>query len=233
VRQVGHATLTLNLPSGTTEKYLITLPKLRIDGIWYGSPYIELTETSYISSSTGYLATIKYEGKGYFSGKAHSYKATLTGSDGSVIDSYEGQWDSVSHAKSDKHMAFTDVTGPKEEVNVGPLEDMSEWETRKLWKTVAKGIREGDFEAASKDKTRIENEQRQRRKDEAAAGTPWQLKHFVHVDNDPDCESTMCLNAILVLDIHYSASDETLSKRFAANPSTEDVYVYKHNGPEL
>ncbi|KAJ1300679.1 hypothetical protein OPQ81_002326 [Rhizoctonia solani] len=203
VRQVGHATLTLKLPSGSTEKYLITLPKLRIDGIWYGSPYIELTDTSYIASSTGYVSTIKYEGKGYFSGKAHSFKATLAGPDGSTVDTYEGQWDTQSHAKSNKNMAFTDVSGPKEEITVGPLEDMNEWETRKLWRKVAQGIREGDFVAASEDKSRIENEQRQRRKDEAAAGTPWQLKHFVHVDSDEDYEK--------------------LGKLFKADPPTEDV----------
>ncbi|CAE6475086.1 unnamed protein product [Rhizoctonia solani] len=203
VRQVGHATLVLKLPSGATEKYLITLPKLRIDGIWYGSPYIELTDTSYIASSTGYVSTIKYEGKGYFSGKAHSFKATLAGPDNSTIDTYEGQWDTQSHAKSNKNMAFTDVSGPKEEISVGPLEEMNEWETRKLWKVVAKGIREGDFAAASEDKSRIENEQRQRRKDEAAAGTPWQLKHFVHVESDEDYEK--------------------LGKLFNAAPPTEDV----------
>lgn len=203
MRQVGHATLSLKLSSGTTEKYLITLPRLRIDGLWYGSPYIELTETSYIASSTGYLATIQYEGKGYFSGKPHTYKATLTASDESTVDSYEGQWDTVSYAKSNKNVAFTDVRGPKEVVNVGPLEEMNEWETRKLWKVVAKGIREGDFEVASKDKSRIENEQRQRRKDETAAGTPWQLKHFVHVDSDPDCKLTLIPGQITLLNTHF------------------------------
>ncbi|KAG9082697.1 Oxysterol binding protein, partial [Ceratobasidium sp. UAMH 11750] len=146
VRQVGHAVLSVKLPSGETEKYLITLPKLRIDGIWYGSPYIELTDTSYIASSTGYVATIEYKGKGYFSGRAHSFKATLNGPGGSNLDVVEGQWDTVSHSKNNKNMAFTDVTTPKEEVSVGSLEEMSEWETRKLWRNVAKGIREGDFE---------------------------------------------------------------------------------------
>ena len=58
VRQIGHAVLTIALPSGEKEEYLITLPKLRIDGLWYGSPYIELAETSYIQSSTGWLSTV-------------------------------------------------------------------------------------------------------------------------------------------------------------------------------
>lgn len=110
----------------------------------------------------------------------------LDAPNGSTVDTYEGQWDTVSHSK-DKSV-FTDVNGPKEEVSVGSVDEMSEWESRKLWKVVAKGIREGDFESASKDKSRIENEQRQRRRDEASAGTPWELKHFVRVESDPDCE---------------------------------------------
>jgi len=59
VKQIGHATLTIDLPSGEKEEYLITLPRLRIDGLWYGSPYIELAETSYIQGSTGWLSTVR------------------------------------------------------------------------------------------------------------------------------------------------------------------------------
>ena len=47
VKQIGHAILTVDLPDGKKEEFLITLPRLRIDGIWYGSPYIELMETLY------------------------------------------------------------------------------------------------------------------------------------------------------------------------------------------
>lgn len=32
---------------------------------------------------------------------------------------------------------------------------------------------------------RPQNEQRQMRKDEAAAGSSWQLRYFQHVDSDP------------------------------------------------
>ena len=56
---------------------LITLPRLRIEGPWFDSPYIELTET-YIQSSSGWLSMIKYRGKGYFSGKSHTFKTDHT-----------------------------------------------------------------------------------------------------------------------------------------------------------
>ncbi|KAG1717910.1 hypothetical protein EDB19DRAFT_1771919, partial [Suillus lakei] len=48
MKQVGHAFLTVSLLPVETEEYLISLSRLRIDGLWYGSPYIELAETSYI-----------------------------------------------------------------------------------------------------------------------------------------------------------------------------------------
>lgn len=184
VKQVGHAVLGVKLPDGSVEDYLITLPSLRIDGIFYGSPYIELTNTSYIASSTGWVSTIEYKGKGYFSGKSHTFKATVTPPHSSnAAHTIEGLWHEVS--KTSTGETFTDVRGPKEEVVVKPIEEQGEWETRNLWKAVAKGIRGGDYDTASKEKTKIENEQRQRRKDEAAAGTPWKLVQFTHVSEDP------------------------------------------------
>lgn len=159
MKQVGHATLTVSLPDGKKEDYLITLPRLRIEGLWYGSPYIELSETSFIQSSSGWLSTIKYQGKGYFSGKSHSFKADLTPPIGSgssfQASSFEGQWNATSK-DTRTGVVFTDVTGPKEEVTVRRVEDQGEWESRALWYKVAKGIRESDFETAAKEKTRIE-----------------------------------------------------------------------------
>ena len=40
------------------DQFLITLPKLRIDGMRYGSPYIELTETSWVASRKGFISVV-------------------------------------------------------------------------------------------------------------------------------------------------------------------------------
>ncbi|KAF7791578.1 hypothetical protein EIP86_002594 [Pleurotus ostreatoroseus] len=211
VKQIGHAVLTVGVPGGQQEEYLITLPRLRIDGLWYGSPYIELTETSYIQSSTGWLSTIEYKGKGYFSGKSHQFKAVVSppGSN-NARHTFEGLWHLTSK-EARTGQVFTDVQGPKEEVTVAPVGEQGEWESRRLWGAVAKGIREGDFETAAREKSKIENEQRQRRRDEQAAGTTWALKHFDHVESDP--------------------TYERLARLFRGTPPTEDMYAYKHNGP--
>ncbi|KAF5353276.1 hypothetical protein D9756_003683 [Leucocoprinus leucothites] len=221
VRQIGHAILTV---SGT--EYLITLPRLRIDGLWYGSPYIELTDTSYIVGG-GFLSTIEYKGKGYFSGKSHQFKATvvpLPGMGGSATKEQvvEGLWHDKSkytkgpHASSSATESFHDVASRQKEVVtvVGGEPDGSQgdFETRKLWNLVAKGIREGDYEVASKEKSRIENDQRQMRKDEAAEERKWELKHFKRQESDPLYEK--------------------LGKMAKISPPEEDYYEFLANWPQ-
>jgi hypothetical protein len=39
---------------------------------------------------------------------------------------------------------------------VKPIEQQGDWESRRLWEKVAKGIRSGNYDAAAQDKTRIE-----------------------------------------------------------------------------
>ncbi|KAF8064172.1 hypothetical protein FPV67DRAFT_1671922 [Lyophyllum atratum] len=258
VKQIGHAVLTVSPPpsssSPTPIEYLITLPRLRIDGLWYGSPYIELADTSYILGGN-FVTTIEYKGKGYFSGKSHSFKATVVpapGAGGAGTEHViEGTWHEKSRfvkssgGKAKHHILsrgqaqahagdeiFHDVSNDgKVEVTPvggGAKSEMGGFETRKLWAAVAKGIREGDFDTASREKTRIEvgflpsfpsvraktpqNEQRQRRRDETAAGTPWELKHFTHADSDPVYER--------------------LAKLVKLNPPTEDHYIFRENWPE-
>lgn len=155
VKQSGHALLYVTPKSGKQETYLITLPKLRIDGIIWGSPYIELTETSAIQSSTGYTANIEYKGKGYFSGKPHQFKAKLN-KGSHTIQTFEGDWTGVSTVGSSKGPIFYDANNPKEEVTVKPISEQGEWESRNLWQKVANGIRGGDFETAGREKSNIE-----------------------------------------------------------------------------
>jgi len=127
--------------------------RLRIDGLWYGSPYIELAETSYIQSSTGWLARfvpphppttvlqswlthpslqIEYKGRGYFSGKSHSFKATLkppTSADNTEVIEGHGTpprrrrtvWLSMMSRRPRRRL-LSSLSGSKDE-----------WESRRLW----------------------------------------------------------------------------------------------------
>jgi hypothetical protein len=83
VKQIGHSTLAIAPPSQLRpSQYLITLPRLRINGLWYSSPYIELAESSYIIGITGWVAVLECKGKGYFGGKSRVFKAVLSAPEG-------------------------------------------------------------------------------------------------------------------------------------------------------
>lgn len=113
------------------------------------------------------MTNIEYRGKGYFSGKSHSFKAStfapLPGAAGTGIPVpsttakfvAEGTWTETSKLKQG-NAPFTDVTGPKVEVEVTEIDTQGPYETRNLWREVAKGIRTGDFELASREKSKIE-----------------------------------------------------------------------------
>ncbi|TYJ55140.1 hypothetical protein B9479_004177 [Cryptococcus floricola] len=211
VKQSGHAILTVQPKTGgKEEKYLITLPRLRIEGVLWGSPYIELTDSNAIQSSTNLTAQIDYKGKGYFSGKAHTFKATIAPSahPSKHTQTYEGQWTGVSNIGK-KGPVFCDSTVQLEDVTVNSLQEQGEWESRKLWEKVAKGIRSGNYDQAGQEKSRIENDQRQRRKEEEASNQPWQHVNFTHVESD----------------LEYQQLAGLLHDKLT--PPHEDGYIYK------
>lgn len=215
VKQVGHAVLRVPAVGGEGETlYLITLPNLNIEGLIWGAPYIELGGVTHICSSSGYLATINYSGKGYFSGKPHTFKAniSLANQPSHALYSVEGDWSNVSKFKGSgpdgsKDAQFWDAATQREEITVKDISEQGPMESRKVWQATADGIRTQNYDAASKDKSRVENEQRQKRKDEAAKGTPHQLEYFVHVEDDKE----------------YAE----LAKKFNGQPAREEAFRRK------
>lgn len=188
IRQVGHAILRVKLADGTVEckfplgavsslpsktrllspptifiAYLITLPKLKIEGLWYGAPYVELDGHSYIQASHGAITTIKYSGKGWVSGKSHTFTAEVAPApSASVIHTITGVWSGGESAYS-KPSKFegqvflnADDNSLRTPIQVAPVEQQQEFESRRAWKAVADGIRKGDFEAASSAKSALE-----------------------------------------------------------------------------
>jgi hypothetical protein len=101
---------------------------------------------------------IDYKGRGWVSGKAHTFKAVLTQTDHKKsLQTYEGQWTGVSHIGGSKGPVFLDTSsGAKEEVSVANPEAQGPWESRKLWDKVAKGIKGANYDLAGAEKSRIE-----------------------------------------------------------------------------
>lgn len=192
VKQYGHAILEYK---DLNETYLITLPPLHIEGLITAAPFVELEGTSYIQSSNGYIAVIEYSGRGYFSGKKNTYKARiytdkLSSSDKEkALITISGQWSGKSYISkgsekpSSKGELFYDALAKKpEQLDVKPLEEQHDLELRKAWKKVADAIRKSDYDLIQREKSIIENEQRELRKKESESGVKWETRWFDCVD---------------------------------------------------
>jgi hypothetical protein len=179
------------------ETFLITLPSLHIEGLIFGSPFVELDSNTYITSSSGFTAKIDYSGKGWLSGKKNSFVATMypTGKESDSLYTITGQWTksfeiyegSSKHGKLiEKYDAQAMPTSP---LIISPLEEQDPLESRRAWANVAAGIAKGDMEYTGVEKSKIENEQRALRQKEQAEGRTWERRYFSQVESDPLLEN--------------------------------------------
>jgi hypothetical protein len=171
------------------ETYFITLPSLHIEGLVSGAPYVELDRSSYITSSSGYTSKIDYSGKGWLSGKKNSFTATLykTASPKTVLYAVDGQWTGSFEIKdSNKSVvhSYDPTTNVPSQLLVPNIEDQGPLESRRAWQKVAEAIKQGNMDVTQKEKSEIENEQREMRKKEKEDCTSWERKYFKNVDSD-------------------------------------------------
>lgn len=125
------------------------------------------SDHSYIQASHGLTTTINYSGKGssflfsipahylpfslgYFSGKSHTFAATIGPgpSSSSPLYSIEGTWTATSNfAKPTKEgkegQLFLNAAIDRIPITVKDLAEQGEFESRKVWKDTADGIRRG------------------------------------------------------------------------------------------
>ena len=172
---------------------MITLPNIHIEGLIYGSPFVELSKSTYISSSNGYIGKIDYSGKGWLSGKKNSFTASLfqEGKEKDPIYTVEGQWNTgfVIKDGSKKHgaevEAFDHKTRKITSLTLAPLEEQDPLESNKAWQKVKEAILKSDMDTVGLEKSKIENAQREMRKKEQAEGREWQRRFFTKQESDP------------------------------------------------
>lgn len=193
VKQIGHALLEM---ANFQETYLITLPSLHIESLLYGNPFVELNKSSYIISSSGYVAKIDYSGKGWLSGKKNSFTASLypAGKEKEPLYTIDGQWtDSFTvydgtkkvGGELDTYNAKTSKTTP---LIVAPLDQQESYESNRAWQHVAAAISKGDMDTVAIEKGKIENSQRELRRKEQSEGKEWERRFFKRMSGCPTFE---------------------------------------------
>lgn len=188
VKQIGHALLEI---ANFNETYLITLPSLHIEGLIYGSPFVELNKTSHIVSSSGYVAKIDYSGKGWLSGKKNSFAASLflAGKEREPLYTIDGQWTDTftirdGRKKVGELETYNARTSKTTKLIVAPLDQQDAYESNRAWQQVAAAISKGDMDTVAVEKGKIENAQRELRRKEKSEGREWERKFFKRV---PGC----------------------------------------------
>lgn len=185
---------------------MITLPNIHIEGLVFGSPFVELNDSTYITSSSGFTAKIDYTGKGWLSGKKNSFTATLypTGRKKDILYNLGGQWTKTWEVREgasktgpllDTYDADAEPVTP---LQVASLEEQGPLESRRAWSRVAQGIADGDMDLVGVEKTKIEVAQRDLRVRERDEGRSWQRRYFTKVESCPLLHRLahhICLNA--------------------------------------
>jgi hypothetical protein len=176
------------------EDYLITMPKIHVEGIMTGSLCPELSGTTYIRSSSGYTMKIDYKSKGWVSGTRNSFTASMFHDDheGEPLYVAEGQWNgefSIKRCNTQEVVEKFNIDSlPRTPLQVAPVEHQHPLESRRAWQHVANAIHRGDIFAVGHEKTKIENEQREMRKREKAEGREFPRRYFSKAAEDPVAE---------------------------------------------
>lgn len=167
---------------------------MHLEGLIPPPPYPELDGHTFMQSSSGFTARIEYSGKGWLKGKKNSFTASLypTGKDKDIFYTAEGQWTEKFSIHDVKNKSVIEMlntsTSATTPLTVAPLDQQSPLESRRAWRDVVGGIEANDMDAVVHAKSKIENEQREMRKREAADGTEWRRKYFKKVERHERAE---------------------------------------------
>ncbi|KAJ2795772.1 Oxysterol-binding protein 4 [Coemansia guatemalensis] len=201
VVQEGRVTLRMK---NSDEVYCLSLPSLNICSILSGKPFLEMSNTTFIRSSKGYTAEFHWHTKPWLYGEYHKFdgkilkdtaaKFVQDGPGQEYLFAMKGKWVADSYVvnqKTGEEQILFDVSAqPAADIIIKPVDQQSELESRRVWHKVSEALASGNYDVASKEKTDIEENQRQLRKERAEANTEWKPTLFTWID-DVDAEEAV------------------------------------------
>ncbi|CUS14599.1 unnamed protein product [Tuber aestivum] len=170
------------------EKYILTQPNMYVRGILFGKMKYELGDHSYVKCpELDLVADIEFKVKGFFTGAYNAIGGFIKReSTGEALYEIAGSWNGeifikdVLTGKRDLLFDATDAN-PTPPV-VRPLSEQDDRESQKLWKPVTSSLKKRDQDAATEEKFRIEDRQREEARLREADGVEWTPRFFRRVD---------------------------------------------------
>ncbi|KAG9659840.1 Oxysterol-binding protein, partial [Aureobasidium melanogenum] len=195
IKQIGHAIIHLDK---WNEDYLIPLPSVKVSGLITGTPYPELVGSYDIVSSSGFVATVDFSGKRFLglAGKKNGLHAAVYSADDSSrkhpIYTLEGTWNDVFTIRDEKANSvieeFNTNAHPALPVQVPDETMLDPYESRKAWGPTISALNSGNMQAVVDAKSKVEQGQREMRKQEEREGKTWTPLFFQKVQSEPRLE---------------------------------------------
>lgn len=171
------------------EVYVMDFPTAYACGLFLGRLRMELGGKQTIKcEKSGLICEIEFKTKPMFGGDYNRIAGKIRSikDESKVFYSFEGKWDGVitfKDAKGKEEVFFDADNSTILKKFVSKIENQGEWESRRVWVKVTEALRKNDHDEATKEKTRLEDAQRERKREREEKNTPYVTKHF-HLVND-------------------------------------------------
>ncbi|TPX35647.1 hypothetical protein SmJEL517_g01966 [Synchytrium microbalum] len=230
------------------EEYEATFPTMYARGILFGTLFLELGDVITIKCPQNDLVCeIEFKVKGFFTGTYNGISGKIRNeSTNETLYTISGKWtDEIflspsssansspssasptrgSNGSEKKNLFFDATSHPVSHKSVHPEIQQEEYESRRLWHQVTKAIHTKDLDAATDEKSAIEDNQRRLQKERCESGAPWVPRFFVH-DKEAD-QYNFKLNNELPADPKQAL--DALTHRIFDAPESD---TYKHFWPK-
>ncbi|KKK21088.1 oxysterol-binding protein [Aspergillus rambellii] len=173
------------------ERYILTQPNMYARGILFGKMKYELGDHSFVRCPEHNLvADLEFKTKGYFSGTYNAIGGTIKNEKtGEVYYELSGFWNGEMYIKNvhsnEKELLFNAKKSKPTFPTTRSMEQQGERESQRLWKNTVKAIIARDHEAATDEKTKIEDRQRDEAAKRAQQGVDWKPRLFRAVQGGP------------------------------------------------
>eukprot|EP00834_Sanchytrium_tribonematis_P003490 NODE_135_length_16508_cov_1.365897.p11 type:complete len:200 gc:universal NODE_135_length_16508_cov_1.365897:7352-6753(-) len=192
-----------------------------------------------IVSKSGHWAHFEFIPKAWFSGQYHTFKAELFNSQKDSFATISGKWTEESKIKytsaspngTSERTFFDAIKENRETLTPKPLEEQGPLETNQVWGKVTQALKDGNFSAANKFKSEVEEEQRRLRKERKETEEDWQPAFFKYVKDAEDEELLeLCKVMTRVWNINARQEEEVDGVKVKAEGLTieEGFYVFKN-----
>ncbi|KAI5834742.1 Oxysterol-binding protein [Schizophyllum commune Tattone D] len=216
--------------------YVITMPNMYARGILFGKMVLELGDTCTATNENNDIhCDLEFKTKGFFSGTYNAIAGRLRHKD-KDIGEITGRWSHVMEFKDTKASMRRGLTGKKRVLFdavkdgqnvapkwVAPEDEQEPNESRRLWTELTAAIQAKDMEAATTAKAKVEDAQRERRRQLDESGTShvprffkehdgrWVPKTLLNTAKDPKEAKAEIETFIFATDIpaHSKTSSET------------------------